>query len=85
MEFIPSFDAICLFDTNQKVKLYIMDDMEAVNLLSHIFRAHMERINRLFRLRHNREPGSDISACWSQLQTAWDTNSKFSLIHTAVP
>lgn len=46
----PKFDAICLFDTNQKVKIYIMDDTDAVNLLVCVFLVHTENINILWPL-----------------------------------
>ena len=33
----PKIHSICLPDTNQKVKICIIDDRDAVNLLAHIF------------------------------------------------
>lgn len=67
LQLIPKFHAICLFDTNQKVKIYIMDDTDAVNLLAHVFRAHTERINILCPLRHKGRQAelADFPACWS--------------------
>lgn len=67
LQLIPKFHAICLLDTNQKVKIYIMDDMDAVNLLAHIFWAHTEHINILCPLRHKGRQTrlSDMPACWS--------------------
>lgn len=48
--------AICLLDTNQKVKIYLMDDRDSVNLLGHILWAHTEQINILCPLRHKGRP-----------------------------
>lgn len=67
LQLIPKFHAICLLDTNQKVKIYIMDDTDAVNLLAHIFWAHTEHINIFCPLRHKGRQAklSDIPACQS--------------------
>lgn len=43
-----TFHLICLPDTNQKVKIYMVGDVGAVNLLAHVFLCHTERINALW-------------------------------------
>lgn len=65
---MPKFHTICHFDTNQKVKISIMDDTDAVNLLGHIFGAHTEQRNIVFPLRHTERQTelSDRPACWPQ-------------------
>ena len=65
----PKIHSICLPDTNQKVKICIIDDRDAVNLLAHIFWAHTEHINILGPLRHTgrRAELSDTPACRSHL------------------
>lgn len=52
LQLTPKIHAICLPDTNQKEKICIIDDTDAVNLLAHIFWAHTEHINTLGPLRH---------------------------------
>lgn len=71
LQLVPEFHAICLLDTNQKVKIDIMDDTDAVNLLAHIFPSSHRAYKHPLPTETQREAGRSLRHSCILVISAW--------------